>query len=77
MSSYSGSLVTAKKVKAKCTAYFMQHSTEKSTYIKVAYFSNIYYHTLFQGPILNCASVAPTSQVHASTMLLLLITGNK
>jgi hypothetical protein len=78
MSSYSGSLVTAKQLKAKYTVYFMQppfvHSTEKNYLNKSCLFFK-YLLPSFEGPILNGASVALTSQVHASTMLLLLIIG--
>jgi hypothetical protein len=37
----------------------------------------IYYYTKFQDPILSGASVVPTSQISATTMLLLPISGNK
>jgi hypothetical protein len=43
---------------------------------KAAYFSKIYYHTQFIYHILNGDSVAPTSQVRASAMLVILIARN-
>jgi hypothetical protein len=44
---------------------------------KVAYFWKTNYCTYFQGTRLSGASVAPTPQVRAFTMLLLLIVGNQ
>jgi hypothetical protein len=49
---------------------------QKLTFIKVAYFSRIRYHTTFQNPKLSVACVAPISQVRESAMLLLMFTGN-
>jgi hypothetical protein len=41
----------------------------KNYFTQVAYFSKIYIHRSLYDPILSGISVAPTLQVHASTML--------
>jgi len=51
-------------------------STKKITLANVAYFMKLSYHKSFQDPALSATSVAPTSQVCSSAMLLLLIIGN-
>jgi len=53
------------------------YSTQVVSVAQAAYFSVIYHHKSFQNPILNVASIAFTSQVHGSTILLLRTVGNK
>jgi hypothetical protein len=72
MPSFSDSLVITVKLKAK--EFLHSHHVVYST--KVAYFLIIYYHALFQDPILNSTSVAPTCEVRVSAMLLLPIVKN-
>lgn len=50
---------------------------ENISVIKVAYFSKLFYHTVLYGDTVSRTSVAPTSQVCMSGMLLLLIAGNR
>jgi hypothetical protein len=49
----------------------MFYTLQKIMLMRGAHFLNIYYHTSFQDPILNYVSVAPISQIFASTMLML------
>jgi hypothetical protein len=56
--------------------YVILHCT-KNYCTKVVYFSKIYYHTSLYDPIISGSSVTPTSQFRVSTMLVLLIIGNK
>jgi hypothetical protein len=56
------------------------HATTMSLFYTIqriiVYFSKICYHTLLQSPILSSPSIPPTTQVHASIMLVLPIVGN-
>jgi hypothetical protein len=52
-------------------------ATGKISVKKVAHFSKLFYHTVFYGDTVSHTSVAPTSQVCMSGMLLLLIVGNR
>jgi hypothetical protein len=79
-SSSSGSLVITIKPKVEYgfheAAMMFLHSTEN--YLKkVVYFWKIYYNTSLQNPILNGASVTPTSHAHEPATLSLPIVGNK
>jgi hypothetical protein len=77
----NGSLVVAIKPKAKYRFYaaamllfFVLQN--KIVFTEVAYLSRIYYLISFQDPVLSGASVAPTSQVLVSSMLILPTVGN-
>jgi hypothetical protein len=45
---------------------------KKVFFNEIVYFSKLYCHTSFKDPTLNYANVAPTSQIRASAILLLL-----
>jgi hypothetical protein len=76
----NGPLVITAKLKVRqkiCMTTMLFHIIQENYLKKVAYFSNTYYHTIFQDLPLIGGSDAPISQVHPSAILSLLIVGNK
>jgi hypothetical protein len=59
------------KKRVHAAAILLFYILQKITITKVAYSSNICYHTTFQDPILSGASVAHTSQINGPVMLVL------
>jgi hypothetical protein len=77
----SGSLVTSIAIKTKAkyrfhAATMLFYIVQKNCLNKNCVFSKICYHTSFQDSVLSGTSVAPTSQICASTMLALSLVGN-
>jgi hypothetical protein len=66
----------SQNVIVSCSHHVVLYCT-KNYKTNVVYFSKTYYHTSFQDYTLGGTSVAPISQDHASTMLVLLTAGNK
>jgi hypothetical protein len=59
-----------------CSHHLLFYIVERVTETKVGYVLRIYYHTSFQDSVRSGTSVAATSQVPASNVLVLPVVGN-
>jgi hypothetical protein len=79
-SSCSFPLITAVRLKAKwkfLCGHHILYYTKKKYRNKSFIFGKVYCHILFQDSILSETGIAPTSQIHVSALLLLLIVGSR
>jgi len=79
VSSCNSSLIITSKDRAKYRSHLTNllfHNTQTKNVHKLAYSSKIYRHTKFLGPTLKDMIFAPTSEICATAILVLLMVGN-